>query len=240
MRRAATVAMAIAAAAGVAGCERYMRDMVEQPRVERGEPSPLLDAAVGVRPGPVAATVMVALGDLAGTSSGRRGREALARLESAMRRQDTGPVTRDLLSRGRERFDIFCSPCHSITGDGDGRVVQRGFPAPPTFHQARLRAAPDRHFYDVISRGYGIMTAYADRVAPPDRWAIVAWIRTLQLSRHAPLAAVPAHLRERLAGTAVAPGDAGVPAGRDAAPARGRKATAGPTGDAAPHGEASR
>jgi mono/diheme cytochrome c family protein len=91
-------------------------------------------------------------------------------------------IDQALLERGRARYDIFCSPCHGPTGAGDGRVVQRGFPAPPSYFSARLRAAPARHFYDVITSGYGVMYSYADRVPPRDRWAIAAYIRALQLA----------------------------------------------------------
>ncbi|SDL72065.1 Cytochrome C oxidase, cbb3-type, subunit III [Modicisalibacter muralis] len=108
------------------------------------------------------------------------------------------PLTAELLERGRERFNIYCSPCHARTGSGHGMVVQRGFPQPPTFHSERLRQAPLRHFYDVISDGFGVMYAYRDRVAPEDRWAIAAYIRALQLARHASLADVPADVRQRL------------------------------------------
>jgi mono/diheme cytochrome c family protein len=100
-------------------------------------------------------------------------------------------ATPALLARGRQRFDIYCTPCHGFGGDGDGMIVQRGFPAPPSFHSARLLAAPASHFYDVISHGYGVMYSYADRVDPHDRWAIIAYIRALQLQRHASLAAAP-------------------------------------------------
>lgn len=90
------------------------------------------------------------------------------------------PVTPALLARGRERFEIFCTPCHGYTGQGDGRVVQRGFPHPPSYLSARLKAAPARHFVEVISNGYGVMASYGDRIAPYDRWAITAYIRALQ------------------------------------------------------------
>lgn len=108
------------------------------------------------------------------------------------------PVTLALLKRGRQRFDIFCAPCHGPVGDGRGRIVERGFPAPPSYHIDRLRQAPDQHFYDVITHGYGAMYSYASRVPPPDRWAIIAYIRALQLSQHASLADVPAKERARL------------------------------------------
>ncbi len=108
------------------------------------------------------------------------------------------PVTLDLLERGRERYGIFCSPCHARTGQGNGLVVQAGFPRPPSLHDPALLSVPDRHFYDVITHGYGAMHSYAARVPKADRWAIAAYIRALQLSRRAPAAALPEDLRARL------------------------------------------
>jgi mono/diheme cytochrome c family protein len=96
-----------------------------------------------------------------------------------------------LLQRGRERYDIFCSPCHGLSGSGDGMIVRRGFPAPPSYHIARLRGAPPQHFFDVISNGSGVMYSYAARIEPRDRWAIVAYVRALQQSQNARLADVP-------------------------------------------------
>lgn len=96
------------------------------------------------------------------------------------------PLTLALLQRGQQRFRIDCTPCHSEIGDGNGMIVQRGFSAPPSYHIDRLRQAPTRHFYDVISNGYGAMYSFAGRVSPPDRWAIAAYIRALQLSQHPP------------------------------------------------------
>lgn len=95
------------------------------------------------------------------------------------------PVTMALLERGQERYRIFCTPCHSELGDGRGMVVQRGFPAPPSFHSTRLRSATPQYLYDVISTGRGVMYSFADRVQPQDRWAIVAYIRALQRSQDA-------------------------------------------------------
>jgi mono/diheme cytochrome c family protein len=108
------------------------------------------------------------------------------------------PVTQALLERGRERFDIYCSPCHGRVGDGAGIIVQRGMPRPPTFHQDRLRNAPDQHVVDVITNGWGAMYAYNDRVAPRDRWAIAAYIRALQLSQSATLADLRPDERQEL------------------------------------------
>jgi mono/diheme cytochrome c family protein len=97
-------------------------------------------------------------------------------------------VTLALLQRGQERYRIDCAPCHSEVGDGQGMIVQRGFPPPPSFHTARLREASPQYFYDVITQGRGAMYSFADRVLPADRWAIAAYIRALQRSQNAPLA----------------------------------------------------
>ena len=99
-------------------------------------------------------------------------------------------LSHDLLSRGRERFEAVCAECHDRTGSGNGMVVQRGFPQPPSFHVDRLRNAPIGHFFDVITNGYGVMYSYATRVEPEDRWAIAAYIRALQLSHDARLSDV--------------------------------------------------
>ena len=101
------------------------------------------------------------------------------------------PVTAALLQRGRGRYDIFCSPCHGLAGDGDGIIVAHGFPAPPSYHLDRLVAAPAQHFYDVMTAGYGVMFSYADRLDPHDRWAVAAYIRALQLTRRAAVAELP-------------------------------------------------
>jgi hypothetical protein len=108
------------------------------------------------------------------------------------------PITREVLERGRERYNIFCSPCHDYTGSGRGMVVQRGFPPPPSYHLERLVKAPVGHFFEVITNGYGAMYSYASRVTPEDRWAIVAYIRALQMSQHATLEDVPPQQKEHL------------------------------------------
>jgi hypothetical protein len=101
------------------------------------------------------------------------------------------PVTQAVLDRGQERYDIFCSPCHSRVGDGRGMIVQRGFPPPPSFHTQRLRQEPDGYYYDVITNGFGKMYSYSSRIQPEDRWAIVAYVRALQLSQNFPVEALP-------------------------------------------------
>jgi len=103
------------------------------------------------------------------------------------------PVTKQVLDRGRERYDIFCAPCHSRVGDGNGFVPSRGFPRkPPSYHIPRLQKAPLGYFFDVITNGFGIMPDYASQIPPRDRWDIVAYVRALQLSQDATMADVPA------------------------------------------------
>jgi mono/diheme cytochrome c family protein len=109
-------------------------------------------------------------------------------------------ITRKDLERGQERFNIFCSPCHGRLGNGQGMIVQRGFPPPPSYHILRLRQAPAGHFFDVMTNGFGTMFSYASRVSPEDRWRIVAYIRTLQLSQQAKLDDVPPAERSALDG----------------------------------------
>lgn len=102
------------------------------------------------------------------------------------------------MTRGRERFEIYCAPCHGRTGQGNGMIVLRGYRRPPSFHEERLRSAPVGHFFDVITNGFGAMPDYAAQVRAEDRWAIIAYLRALQLSEHAALADVPPAQRDRL------------------------------------------
>lgn len=108
------------------------------------------------------------------------------------------PITRQVLERGRDRYNIYCTPCHDYTGSGRGMVVQRGFPPPPSYHTDRLRQAPVGHFFDVITNGYGTMYSYKARIPAADRWAIVAYLRALQMSQHATLEDVPPEERAKL------------------------------------------
>ncbi len=107
-------------------------------------------------------------------------------------------LTPELLARGRERYGIYCAVCHGAGGDGQGEVVRRGFPAPPTFHSDRMRNAPIGHYFDVITHGYGVMYSYAARVDPHDRWAIAAYIRALQLSQGASVGLLAPNERRRI------------------------------------------
>jgi mono/diheme cytochrome c family protein len=108
------------------------------------------------------------------------------------------PLTQELLARGQDRYTIFCSPCHGLQGDGQGMVTMRGMKHPPTYHQDRLRNEPSGYFFDVITYGFGAMNGYSAQLEPKDRWAIVAYVRALQLSRNAHVGELPANLREKL------------------------------------------
>lgn len=160
----------------VAGCDD--QSMRQQNRYDAYAPSKLWPNSSEAQPLPEG---VVAQGDV----------------ERARQVRNPPPVSDSLMQIGRQNFDVFCSPCHGLGGDGDGVVVQRGFPAPPSYHIDRLRAASAQHFFDVITDGYGVMYSYAARIPPNDRWAIVAYIRALQDSRHASLADVP-QAREKL------------------------------------------
>ena len=108
------------------------------------------------------------------------------------------PVTAEVMARGRERFTVFCTPCHGATGEGNGIIVQRGFRRPPSYHEERLRTVPVGYFFDVMTNGFGAMQDYASQVPVADRWAIAAYIRALQLSQGATVADVPADRRAEL------------------------------------------
>jgi cbb3-type cytochrome c oxidase subunit III len=123
-------------------------------------------------------------------ATGKSGNEFVAELPV--------PLTRPLLERGRERFNIYCSPCHGATGDGLGVVVQRGYRQPPSLHIDRLRAVPVGYLFDVMTHGFGAMPDYAAQIPPADRWAIAAYERALQLSQRATIQDVPAAERPQL------------------------------------------
>jgi mono/diheme cytochrome c family protein len=168
-------------------CQQQMAD---QPRYEPLRRSSFFDNGSSARP-PVPGTV--ARGHLdanAAFYTGKSGDTLVARLPF--------PLTREVLQRGQERFNVFCAPCHDRTGSGNGMIVQRGFRHPPSYHIDRLRQAPIGHFFDVMTHGFGSMPDYGDQVPPRDRWAIAAYIRALQLSRDATLADVPPAERPRL------------------------------------------
>ena len=109
------------------------------------------------------------------------------------------PVSEKLLQRGEDRYKVFCTPCHGLQGDGNGMAAVRGMKHPPSYHIERLRQAPNGYFYDVITKGFGVMYSYSERISPRDRWAIIAYLRALQLSRNAKVSDLPSSLREKVA-----------------------------------------
>ncbi len=180
--------LAIAAALLVAGCRQ---DMHDQPRFQEYEGSKFFADGRSARP-PVDGTV--ARGHLDDDPVMYAGRSENGGLAERI------PLTVDraLLERGRERYDIYCSPCHDRAGTGHGMIVERGYKEPPSFHIDRLRSEPPGYFYNVIRNGFGLMPAYAAQVQTSDRWAIVAYIRALQRSQHAALADVAETDRAKL------------------------------------------
>jgi hypothetical protein len=169
----------------MAGCEHLHQDMGNQPKNKPLSPSDFFADGRSVRT-PVENTV---------SRSSLDNDQLIVTKESTMFPM---PINEALLERGQERYRIFCSPCHGIQGDGNGMIVMRGMKRPPTYHQDRLRQAPNGYFYDVITNGFGQMYNYAAQVPPRDRWAIVAYVRALQLSRNARVSDLPAEVREKL------------------------------------------
>ncbi|OZI60849.1 c-type cytochrome [Bordetella genomosp. 11] len=208
---ARAVALACLLALALGGCERAAQNMYDQPRGKPYRASTLFPDGAMSRT-PPAGTQAFARGSQADTTSGREGTEDVARDARALAATAMPePVTPAMLKQGQTLYGVYCLPCHSPAGDGDGRIVERGFPAPPSYHDDRLRNVPDRHIFDVIGKGYGVMAPYGNRIRPQDRWAIVAFVRALQLSQHADVEKLPpdvrAQARAALASTAgAAPG----------------------------------
>lgn len=184
MRRSVTLLLALLVGAGC------VQDMANQPRKEPLEASRFFADGSSARQ-PVPGTV--ARGELEHDEvfhTGKRGDEHATSLPF--------PLTLEVLRRGHERYDVFCSPCHDRVGRGAGMVVRRGFRQPASFHSERLRGEPVGYYVDVMTSGFGTMPSYAGQVPPRDRWAIAAYIRALQLSQQAGLDDVPAAYREAL------------------------------------------
>ena len=152
--------------------------MREQPAVQPYERSDVFAGSQSARPLPDHTVAREAPETLTWVETGEQDGQLVTTMPLS--------ITVELLARGQEQYQIYCSPCHGLAGFGEGMVVQRGFPHPPSFHSIRLREAPDGHFFNVITNGLGQMYAYGPQVEPTDRWAIIAYIRTLQLSQHAP------------------------------------------------------
>jgi mono/diheme cytochrome c family protein len=181
----------------LAGCEKSMRNMYDQPKYQPFVASRLWPDGRSERP-LEPGVVANGGGELAASSSGRRGDLAPPNWAVDATERKPPRVTIESLERGRQRYDVYCAPCHSVSGDGDGMVVRRGFPAPASLDSAPLRAESDAQLFDVITNGRGVMYAFADRIGPADRWAIVGYLRALQRSQHATIADVPADERQAL------------------------------------------
>lgn len=169
--------------AALGACERARQDMYDQPKYKPFARSDRFADGTSARPRPDH-SVPVPGGPFAAMSSGRD--------QDWPGAENRAPLTLQQLQRGRSRYEIHCAPCHSPTGDGDGMVVRRGFPHPPSFHSDALRSATDARLYDAITHGSGPMAPYAAQLPPADRRAVVAYIRALQLSQHASAARLTA------------------------------------------------
>ena len=185
---ASVLAGAALCALALCGCDELVRqDMANQPKNRPESPSDFFADGRSVRP---LIENTVARGsienDVYNVSKDFAGFPPAVKLDEK------------LLHRGEDRYKIFCTPCHGLQGNGEGMITMRGMKHPPSYHIARLRQAPNGYFYDVMSNGFGAMYSYSERITPADRWAIIAYIRALQLSRDAKVADLPADLRQKL------------------------------------------
>jgi cytochrome c5 len=180
------LAVAALCALGFAGCDNTLRqDMANQPRQNPLSPAPFFPDDRSERPLMDNTVMHGSLQD-----------------DALMIPKDSNafplPVNMELLQRGQQRYAIFCTPCHGIQGDGLGMVAMRGMKHPPSYHQERLRNEPVGYLYDVVTNGFGAMYGYSSQIPPRDRWAIIAYMRALQVSRNAPVGELPAALQEKL------------------------------------------
>ena len=180
-----TIACAVACLFSAAGCQYLKQDMANQPKNRPLSPSDFFTDGRSERP---LVENTVAHGSIAND-------ELFVPKES---NAFPLPVNSELLERGQERYKIFCTPCHGLQGDGNGMAAMRGMKHPPSYHQDRLRQATNGYIYDVVTNGFGAMYGYSAQIPPRDRWAIIAYVRALQLSRNAKVADLPAELREKL------------------------------------------
>jgi len=171
----------------IAGCRQQMAD---QPHQRPLEPSNFFDDGMASRP--------IEPGTVARAGKEQADQQLNAKLDGKL--VDTFPfdVTMEVLARGQERYEIFCSPCHDRLGTGQGMIVRRGFTPARSFHDPRLREAPAGHFFEIITRGFGPMPSYANQLSEHDRWAVIAYIRALQLSRNVRLDQLPPEDRAKM------------------------------------------
>lgn len=189
------------------GCIRL--DMYNQPRYEALEASRFFADGRSARPLPAGTVARgTLLEDVAFATGMVNDSTFVTELPFAL--------TAELLQRGRERYGIFCAVCHDATGSGRGMVVRRGYKQPPALHVERLRQQPAGYFFDVITKGFATMPSYAAQIPPADRWAIVAYVRALQLSQHVPVQELPEPWRSEI-GSAAAAGRHATPEGKQAA-----------------------
>lgn len=191
------------------GCRQ---DMHDQPKFEPLEQTTFYSDTMSARPGVEGTVARGHLNDDEQLHTGRNGKTLAV----------TFPFEVDaaVMARGQDRYNIFCTPCHGGTGEGDGMIVQRGYRRPPSFHDDRLRGAAPGHYFDVITNGFGAMPDYRTQISARDRWAIAAYVRALQYSRRASIDDVPSDQRQRLVGAELAPPVEGRP--RSAPTPRGK------------------
>lgn len=183
-----TLLLVATACLALVGCRQ---DMQDQPRLKPFKESAFFEDGMANQPLPAGT---VARGLLKDDTHFWQGRDESGQLVATLPAKFT--VDRDLLLRGRERYEIFCSPCHDSTGSGRGMIVQRGFKQPQPLWEDRLKAMPVGYFFDVATSGFGIMPSYKIQVPEDDRWAIAAYIRVLQVSQGSRLEELPAHVQQ--------------------------------------------
>lgn len=188
MRTRFQLGVLVLSVAALAACRQ---DMHDQPKYIPLRPSSFFSDGRSARP---LIEGTVARGHLNEDTAYYTGKDANGKLVAEF----PFAVTKEILLRGQNRFNIYCTPCHDYTGSGNGMVVQRGFRHPPSYHIDRLRNAPVGHFFDVITNGLGAMQDYAIQLTPADRWAVAAYIRALQYSQEASINDVPAKERAQL------------------------------------------
>ncbi len=178
--------LAVLVALVAAGCRQ---DMHDQPKLQAFEASDFFADGKASRPIPAGT---VPWGQLRDDTHLWQGKDEAGELVDAL----PMPLTRELVERGRDRYEIFCSVCHDSTGGGRGMIVRRGFKQPPPLYEQRLKDLPAGYFFDVMTAGFGLMSSYAKQIPVEDRWAIVAYVRALQLSQSSSLAELPPALQD--------------------------------------------
>lgn len=205
LRATLLVSVAVAASLALAGC-RLPQKMANQPQFDPLEKSAFFPDGASSRPLVEGTVVSPRVeGTLAQIGSGPNELFDSGREGGQFSDNFPLPLTPELMARGKERFEIYCTPCHGRVGEGNGMIVARGYKRPPSYHSDALRSRKNGYIFDVITNGFGVMPSYRSQVPPADRWAIVAYVRALQLSQNATVADVPSADRASLDGTAPEP-----------------------------------